>query len=415
MSKFAGMVSETSVTFTGITGENHVISTGHPNNERIRKLMRETQAAFRAQDYSLGAKLWQELTDLADVPAYINKATCGRVTVKDSEVYFDGDPLHNAITTRILWTIDQGYDPEPYMKFLDNLMENPSKSAVDELFGFMEACNMGITDDGHLVAYKRVRPNYNDIFSNTISNKIGQKPSMRRNSVDENKNKTCSAGLHFCSFTYLPHFSSGGEGEHVMILKINPRDVVAIPTDYNNAKGRACLYEVIGEVENISDILSTKPIWDATDLRDNFGEDDTEDDLSSHRIDRDRMDQIFMSFDADDLHDIIDGVIEDAFIEAIYQSFGVRLDDSFWADAYSWWDAGMVAEYIEENCSEAPDVPIIDHSSTLVIHVYPVSDGNITRWEASCPEKNWKQSYARKRDVRRGVERVFANTQIIFA
>jgi hypothetical protein len=33
-----------------------------------------------------------------------------------------------------------------------------------------------------------------------------------------------------------------------VIVKINPRDVVSIPTDYNNAKGRACRYEVIGEV-----------------------------------------------------------------------------------------------------------------------------------------------------------------------
>jgi hypothetical protein len=32
-----------------------------------------------------------------------------------------------------------------------------------------------------------------------------------------------------------------------MILKINPRDVVAIPADYNNTKGRCCRYEVIGE------------------------------------------------------------------------------------------------------------------------------------------------------------------------
>ena len=33
-----------------------------------------------------------------------------------------------------------------------------------------------------------------------------------------------------------------------MILKINPRDVVSIPTDYNDSKGRCCRYEVIGEV-----------------------------------------------------------------------------------------------------------------------------------------------------------------------
>jgi hypothetical protein len=32
-----------------------------------------------------------------------------------------------------------------------------------------------------------------------------------------------------------------------MIVKINPADVVSIPSDYHNAKGRACRYEVIGE------------------------------------------------------------------------------------------------------------------------------------------------------------------------
>jgi hypothetical protein len=33
-----------------------------------------------------------------------------------------------------------------------------------------------------------------------------------------------------------------------MILKINPADVVSIPTDYNGAKGRCCKYEVVGQV-----------------------------------------------------------------------------------------------------------------------------------------------------------------------
>jgi hypothetical protein len=33
-----------------------------------------------------------------------------------------------------------------------------------------------------------------------------------------------------------------------MILKINPADVVSIPTDYNGSKGRCMKYEVIAEV-----------------------------------------------------------------------------------------------------------------------------------------------------------------------
>ena len=42
-----------------------------------------------------------------------------------------------------------------------------------------------------------------------------------------------------------------------MILKINPRDVVSIPTDYNNSKGRTCRYEVIGE-HNVEDRHETE-------------------------------------------------------------------------------------------------------------------------------------------------------------
>jgi hypothetical protein len=34
------------------------------------------------------------------------------------------------------------------------------------------------------------------------------------------------------------------------VVKINPADVVAIPSDYANAKGRAWTYEVVDEIDN---------------------------------------------------------------------------------------------------------------------------------------------------------------------
>jgi hypothetical protein len=52
--------------------------------------------------------------------------------------------------------------------------------------------------------------------------------------------------LHFCSLDYLSHF--GGHDSRTVVLKINPRDVVSIPADYNATKGRTCRYEVIGEL-----------------------------------------------------------------------------------------------------------------------------------------------------------------------
>ena len=47
-----------------------------------------------------------------------------------------------------------------------------------------------------------------------------------------------------------------------MILKINPADVVSIPTDYNASKGRACRYEVIGELGVHPDDAFKAPVQD---------------------------------------------------------------------------------------------------------------------------------------------------------
>jgi hypothetical protein len=54
----------------------------------------------------------------------------------------------------------------------------------------------------------------------------------------------------------LSHFG----GERTVIVKINPRDVVSIPTDYNEAKGRACRYEVIGELGVEPEEAFTAPV-----------------------------------------------------------------------------------------------------------------------------------------------------------
>lgn len=166
------------------------------------------------------------------------------VTIDGSKVLFEGREITGLIKTRIFEMLSIGLDIKPISLFLENLMQNPSKRAVDELFGFMEACNLPITEDGCFLAYKRVRHDYLDCHSATMDNSVGNVLSMPRNAVDEDKNCTCSAGLHFCSYDYLQHF----HGARIVVLKINPRDVVAIPADYNNAKGRTCRYEVIDEL-----------------------------------------------------------------------------------------------------------------------------------------------------------------------
>jgi hypothetical protein len=111
----------------------------------------------------------------------------------------------------------------------------------------MEVGNMPLTSDGCFLAYKKVRSNFFDIHSGTFDNSVGQKPSMPRNEVNEDSSQTCSSGLHACSFGYLGSFGSSPENK-VVVVKINPKNVVSIPNDYNSTKMRLCEYEVIEDV-----------------------------------------------------------------------------------------------------------------------------------------------------------------------
>lgn len=169
----------------------------------------------------------------------------GKVRIENGNLMFGDRVVTGLISARVFDMMELGLSIDPMMAFIDNLMKNPSKRAVDELFGFIEACDLPITEDGHFLAYKRVREDYKDVHSGTMDNSVGQVVEMERNLVDEDKSRTCSAGLHFCSYEYLKHFS----GERIVVVKINPADVVAIPIDYNNSKGRTCRYEVVEEME----------------------------------------------------------------------------------------------------------------------------------------------------------------------
>lgn len=167
------------------------------------------------------------------------------VRIEGASIFYKDREVTGLIASRVFEVIRLGLDVQPMVKFIENLMQNPSKRAVDELFGFLEACTLPITPDGHFLAYKRVREDYLDCHSGTMDNSVGNVLEMDRNAVDDDRNNTCSYGLHFCSFDYLKSF----HGDRIVIVKINPKDVVSIPADYNNSKGRTCRYEVVGESE----------------------------------------------------------------------------------------------------------------------------------------------------------------------
>jgi hypothetical protein len=184
----------------------------------------------------------------ADVVKVIISPIGPRVSIANGIVTLDGVPVDGTLIDRMVDMFEDGFDISAMTMFLENLYENTSYRAVNELYDFLESSNLPLTDDGHFIAYKRVRNDWKDIYSGTVDNSPGTVVSIARNQVNEDKTNTCSYGLHFCAREYLD-FYIGNHNSKVIMVKINPRDVVAIPADYNNAKGRTCRYEVIMEME----------------------------------------------------------------------------------------------------------------------------------------------------------------------
>ncbi len=169
----------------------------------------------------------------------------GNISIQGDTLYWKGEEFHNSLARRMIQMLQDGFDIKPMVAFMENLMTNPSKRAVTELYGFLEKNSLPITPDGCFLAYKKIKQDYTDCYTGTMDNSVGKVVEMERYRVDDDQNRTCSTGLHFCSRDYLSHFG----GERIVIVKINPRDVVSIPTDYNDSKGRACRYEVVDEID----------------------------------------------------------------------------------------------------------------------------------------------------------------------
>jgi len=233
-----------------IGNKSHTISSTHITYTKVLD-------AIKAND-------WETVKDVIEPKKVVLNYGQGNVSIQGETLFWKGAEMHNSLSKRMIQMLQDGFPIEPLVLFMENLLNNPSYRAVNELYGFLEKNSLPITPDGCFLAYKKVRDDYMDIHSGTFNNSVGMTCEMERNKVDDNQNNTCSYGLHFCSKEYLPSF--GNSDSRTMILKINPADVVSIPTDYNNSKGRACRYEVIGELGVEVDEAFTAPVQEMANV-----------------------------------------------------------------------------------------------------------------------------------------------------
>lgn len=212
---------------------------------------------FNSLKKALKEKNFKAVRDIAD-PSYALAGT--DFSMKDNKIYYQNEELPPALSSRMRKMILLGLDLNIMIKFWENLNKNPSFNSRKMLYSFLEKNGHALTEDGHFLAYKTVQNNFLDKHSGKFDNSPGKVVEMDRSLVNDNPNDYCSSGLHFASWNYARNHFHNGSSDKMVMVKINPADVVAVPHDYNGEKCRGCKYEVISEVTemNNEEVFGTK-------------------------------------------------------------------------------------------------------------------------------------------------------------
>jgi len=210
--------------------------------------------AFRQED-------WDALYVAMSPATYLTQYSFGHITYENGSLFYKGKPISHMLHERIRTNLSFNLSVSSLLAFLNNLYENPSKTSVDQLYAFLEQKHIPITEDGYFLAYKAVRKDYLDKYTGTISNHVGALVQEDRNTIDDNPNTHCGQGLHAGSTEYVEWYGQPSNGDRIVIVKINPRDVVSVPNDHNCQKLRVCEYLVIDDyTENLD-----KPVYNASE------------------------------------------------------------------------------------------------------------------------------------------------------
>ena len=223
--------SENSITLI-YDGKSHVVSKGNSCFDLIVKAIKESR--------------WSDVPDLVDRSKVILKNSDGKFQIIGEVVYINGEPAPDVISRKILKYTNEGLPYKPIVAFWEKLAKNPSFRARHGLFTFLENNGHPLTEDGCFLGYKRVTSDYKDVFTKTIDNSIGSKPSMNRHDISDDPTVTCAPGLHVANLEYAGKHYYNGSG-NLICVKVDPEHVVAVPVDYNNQKMRVCQYLVVSD------------------------------------------------------------------------------------------------------------------------------------------------------------------------
>ena len=258
MANYPYIVSDDTATLL-YEGKPYTLESSHPNFAPFKK-------ALIIGDF-------ETAINYLDIRKQVEEFADGELIVKNGAVYWNSNQLHGKMVDKLLELLESGMKVgNPFIKFVKNLLDNPSNNSVEELYDFLSYKSLAIDDDGFVVGYKGVASDGWSQSGNTqtivlqgevnergqILNRVGDTIEVQRRSVDDNRENGCSHGLHIGSFDYARCWANGGK---LLLVRFNPRDAVSVPQDCECQKLRVCKYEVLEEIAVEDDSEIKEPYY----------------------------------------------------------------------------------------------------------------------------------------------------------
>ncbi len=136
-----------------------------------------------------------------------------------------------------------------FKRFMFNCSLNPSNASVEELYDFVVKNRLKVTPAGTILLYKWVNDKYHDCRTGNFNNTPGLTIKMDRKKVNPNRHETCSNGLHLCSYKY------GKFGDRLLLVELDPKNSVSIPSDYGQSKMRCCEYTSLMDITEFVSVM----------------------------------------------------------------------------------------------------------------------------------------------------------------
>lgn len=176
-----------------------------------------------------------------------------------------GDPVSDVVLSAAIRVTDESGDPKAISAFLRRLEKNPSAASRSQLFAWLAAEGFTLTPDGMIIGYKGVSEDFRSltfghepvtvtpaggeptVHSGHIPYPIGAEVSLPRELVNNNRDWACSVGLHVGTFSYARSFAGTSGSNRILLVLVDPADVVSVPRDADNQKVRVCRLVVAAE------------------------------------------------------------------------------------------------------------------------------------------------------------------------